>query len=118
MTASCVLSNTLIRGGSPIRNPLDLRGMEIVKRATPNKAEDMYYCYYATQAMLFTGGEAWNQWNQTMRDQLIRTQKIDGSWFPEGDRYGKLGGRLMCTSLCLLTLEVYYRYDSTMLGRN
>jgi hypothetical protein len=33
-----------------------------------------------------------------------------GSWSSAGDTYGNAGGRLMVTSLNLLTLEVYYRY--------
>jgi hypothetical protein len=31
-----------------------------------------------------------------------------GSWSPKGDDYAVQGGRLMVTSLALLTLEVYY----------
>ena len=34
-----------------------------------------------------------------------------GSWSPAGDTWGRTGGRLMQTSLSLLTLEVYYRSD-------
>ena len=75
-----------------------------------------YYYYYATQVMHHYGGEAWKKWNDGMRDALVDTQdqneKTDnfGSWDSSGDPHGQAGGRLMITSLNLLTLEVYYRY--------
>jgi hypothetical protein len=75
-----------------------------------------YYYYYATQVMHHYGGEAWKTWNKGMRDALVATQdtneKTDnyGSWDSSGDPHGTSGGRLMITSLNLLTLEVYYRY--------
>ena len=33
-----------------------------------------------------------------------------GSWDPDGSLYGTKGGRIYCTTLAALTLEVYYRY--------
>jgi hypothetical protein len=80
---------------------------------------NMYYYYYATQVMHHFGGEAWQKWNPKMRDTLIERQDrgMDrahphqkGSWSPSGDAHGGAGGRIMLTSLSLLTLEVYYRY--------
>jgi hypothetical protein len=62
------------------------------------------------------GTDAWKQWNDRMRDCLVKSQDkstnamVRGSWDPAGDPYGSVGGRLMRTSLCLLTLEVYYRH--------
>jgi hypothetical protein len=62
------------------------------------------------------GGEAWKDWNDRMRETLIKKQEKNekspnfGSWSPEGDPWARVGGRLMITSLNLLTLEVYYRY--------
>ena len=65
------------------------------------------------------GGPMWKQWNEPMRSWLIETQdKGDdpkrahqkGSWDPARDAWGKPGGRLMITSMCVLTLEVYYRH--------
>jgi hypothetical protein len=77
--------------------------------------KNCYFYYYATQVMHHYGGEAWTEWNKGMRDGLIATQdKGDGvnhgSWSSVGDPHGGAGGRLMTTSLNLLTLEVYYRY--------
>jgi hypothetical protein len=80
------------------------------------KPNDMYFFYYATQVMHHFGGEEWRKWNLGMRDSLISTQlknKDDparGSWDPSGDAFAGPGGRLMYTSLALLTLEVYYRH--------
>jgi len=78
---------------------------------------DMYYYYYATQVMHHLGGERWTKWNNTMRDLLVKSQDktagaLNGSWSPVGDPYpwSSAGGRLMVTSLSILTLEVYYRH--------
>ncbi|QDT62925.1 Prenyltransferase and squalene oxidase repeat protein [Calycomorphotria hydatis] len=74
---------------------------------------NMYYNYYATQVMHHWGGEEWTKWNNVMRDQLVDRQVRDGphqgSW-PLADPWGSTGGRLYMTTLCLLTLEVYYRH--------
>lgn len=75
---------------------------------------DMYYNYYATQLMKHFGGQSWNQWNEVMREYLVRTQSKEGpsagSWEP-GNSYGEAkGGRLYVTALACMTLEVYYRY--------
>jgi hypothetical protein len=54
-----------------------------------------------------------------MRRRLVESQNVEygccarGSWDPNGpvkDQWGAQGGRLMITSLSLLTLEIYYRY--------
>jgi hypothetical protein len=78
----------------------------------------IYYYYYATQVMHHFGGQGWKTWNESMRELLIKTQDnasgaaLVGSWSPVGDPWGgaNAGGRLMVTSLSLLTLEVYYRH--------
>ncbi len=75
---------------------------------------DMYYNYYATQFMYQVGGENWQKWNEVMRDSLVATQDKQGhaagSW-PPNCRYGAApGGRLYMTTMCILTLEVYYRH--------
>src|SRR5262249_9607456 len=77
-----------------------------IKKTGPNNS--MYYSYYATQVMYQYGGKDWKDWNGKMRDMLLKSQKGDGSLY-----MGASGGRLMDTALCLLTLEVYYRYLPT-----
>jgi len=79
--------------------------------------KNVYFYYYATQVMHHYGGDAWKEWNKGMRDGLIKSQETKdennmnfGSWSSAGDPHGGAGGRLMITSLNLLTLEVYYRY--------
>ncbi len=76
---------------------------------------NMYYNYYATQVMHHYGGDLWKQWNDRMRDQLVATQSHAGheagSWFFGGGDHGSSkGGRLYCTALAAMTLEVYYRH--------
>jgi hypothetical protein len=80
-----------------------------------------YFHYYATQVMRNNGGTRWKDWNESLRGMLITGQEVAkesptfGSWSSKGDLHGGAGGRLMVTSLCLLTLEVYYRYPCTRL---
>jgi hypothetical protein len=80
----------------------------------PSKS-DMYYDYYATQVMRHWGGELWEEWNSKMRDHLIDVQATAGheagSWhFMNGDHGADRGGRLYCTAMATMILEVYYRH--------
>ena len=77
-----------------------------------------YYTYYnGTLAMFQAGGQPWKRWNDVVRDTLVDQQCDDeegcrrGSWDPS-DRWGPQGGRVYSTALAVLTLEVYYRYQS------
>jgi hypothetical protein len=78
---------------------------------------NLYYWYYGTLAMFQNGGPAWDSWNAQVRDGLVRRQELgghaSGSWDPTAckDRFDALGGRVYCTALATLTLEVYYRYQ-------
>jgi hypothetical protein len=95
-------------------NPALRRGVQWVSKRGPS-AGNMYYNYYATQVMRHWEGEEWKTWNRRMRDQLISTQAKqgheDGSWFTSGgDRGAALGGRLYCTAMATMILEIYYRY--------
>ncbi len=75
---------------------------------------NVYYWYYATLALYQHGGEAWSTWNSRLRDRLVGLQRNTGhqmgSWEPDQSLYGSKGGRVYCTALAALTLEVYYRY--------
>jgi hypothetical protein len=75
---------------------------------------NFYYWYYGTLAMYQYGGPAWTRWNGRVRDRIVRLQRSTGhqigSWDPDDSMYGARGGRLYCTALAALTLEVYYRY--------
>jgi hypothetical protein len=89
------------------------RGVEYLDATGPS-ANNFYYNYYATQVMRHNGGETWKKWNEKMRDQLVdaqsRTGHATGSWFVKGGDHGSdAGGRLYCTAMATMILEVYYR---------
>ena len=95
-------------------NPALVRGVKWLSEQGPSKG-DMYYNYYATQVLRHWEGEEWVKWNNVMRDQLINSQAKEGheqgSWhFKRGDHGADIGGRLYCTTLATLVLEVYYRH--------
>jgi hypothetical protein len=81
----------------------------------PNWERDAntYYWYYATLAMFHYQGEAWERWNESLKNELvprqITTGKAAGSWDP-ADQWADIGGRVYQTAICALCLEVYYRY--------
>ncbi|MHB8973161.1 MAG: prenyltransferase/squalene oxidase repeat-containing protein [Pirellulaceae bacterium] len=88
------------------------RGVAFLAKEGPSQT-DMYFNYYATQVLHHYGGPAWTDWNEQMRDYLIRTQAATGhergSWFFV-DKHGIQGGRLYTTAMCTMILEVYYRH--------
>ena len=121
MTAVGMLCSQYL--GTTPRNPELIAGAERLKLAPPNTTKNLYYEYYATQVMHHMGGDNWKFWNEGpngangIRDTLIRKQDIGankaahgGSWAQEGAGHANDGGRIMATSLSLLTLEVYYRH--------
>lgn len=75
---------------------------------------NLYYWYYGTLAMYQHGGTAWSRWNGEVRDAIVTRQRVRGhaagSWDPDSSPYGSKGGRIYCTALATLSLEVYYRY--------
>jgi hypothetical protein len=77
---------------------------------------DLYAWYYNTQACLMVGGSAWSKWNRMFQDQIADAQTPEGSWPPCQGGVGKLqqdpqgDGPYYRTTLCILMLEVYYRY--------
>ncbi len=90
------------------------QGVRAMNRKGPSRG-NMYFNYYATQVIHHFGGEPWKQWNPRMRDSLVNSQaKVgheEGSWYFGGADHGSdKGGRLYCTALSAMTLEVYYRH--------
>ena len=78
---------------------------------------DLYGHYYESQMMMIRGGKDWETYNAMFRDQLVTNQEADGSFKKPGG--GKsiraIGAEFTSnvhyrTSLCLLMLEVYYRF--------
>ena len=118
MSAVSLLCRQYLQGWGP-QNLRMIKGIDNWIKPNYPKADrkDIYYYYYATQVMHHFGGTDWKAWNVQMRDQLVAEQAKSeadlttwGSWSPQRDTWGRTGGRLMQTSLSLLTLEVYYRY--------
>jgi hypothetical protein len=97
-------------------NPALGRGIAWLVEMGPHES-DMYYNYYATQAIFqYTGGAGslWEEWNSKMRDFLIRTQDRQGhekgSWYLPGNGHNGTGGRLYVTAMATMILEIYYRH--------
>jgi hypothetical protein len=89
-------------------------GAAIIAKRGPNN--DLYYDYYATQIMHHMEGDMWIAWNEKMKGMLLKTQATKGheagSWY-EGVDSGHgahAAGRLYCTALSTMILEVYYRH--------
>jgi hypothetical protein len=86
----------------------------LLERGPKSDPYNLYYWYYGTLAMYQHGGDAWYRWNAQVRDEITRRQVVRGhtagSWDPDESPYGLKGGRIYCTALATLSLEVYYRY--------
>ncbi len=114
MTAEGILCRQYISWDR--NHPAMFRGLNALLLDAPFDINDrdVYYWYYATQAMHHFGGSPWREWNERMRVQLPKAQVIggqeDGSWSPQQDRWGRNSGRLYTTCLSLYCLEVYYRH--------
>ena len=70
--------------------------------------------YFLSETLRQTEVAAWPKWNASLRDQLVAAQAKEGhaagSWFYGSDWTNEQGGRLFCTALSALILEVYYRH--------
>ncbi|MCC7084722.1 MAG: terpene cyclase/mutase family protein [Pirellulales bacterium] len=101
-------------------NPGLKRGIAAIAREGPsipartNNSADMYYNYYATQVLRHWGGYEFDRWNGKTRDWLIESQSSKGheagSWYFDFASHSRAGGRLYCTSMATMMLEVYYRH--------
>jgi hypothetical protein len=82
-------------------------------------AGNLYFWYYGSLALFRHGGQPWERWNQALQETLLPSQRSDGSWQPIS-LYGDYAGddnrdRSYTTAMCVLTLEVYYRYFTPLL---
>lgn len=88
----------------------------------------VYNWYYITQAMFHAGRTKWNDWNKAFSDVVTAHQQPDGHWDSPGKprwqeknaETGKMEERTRAeydpwyaTTLCCLSLQVYYRYLPT-----
>ncbi len=62
-----------------------------------------YGHYYAVQAMYMAGGRYWDRWFPYIRDELIRTQNTDGSWYSNV-------GRVNPTAIATIIMGLPYQY--------
>ena len=86
MTAVGMLCNQymgLERGDAALGESRTALLQSLPSSSQPN----IYYWYYATQAMHNMGGPEWDAWNRAMRRVLVETQT------KEGCAYGKLESR-------------------------
>lgn len=104
--------------GMERESPTMEAGVDYLMTILPDPTDrNVYHWYYATQVIHNYSGPKWDLWNRKMRKVLIDSQVREGcaagSWDPAqpvADAYAREGGRLMVTSLSVLTLEIYYRY--------
>lgn len=88
---------------------------DFVLRAQGN----VYFWYYGSLACFLHGGSAWERWNEKLSTVLPQAQADDGSFAPI-DVYARYAGdtaadRSYTTAMCVLSLEVYYRYFTPLL---
>lgn len=80
---------------------------------------NLYFWYYGSLAMFRVGGAPWQQWNESMKDALLPAQDTDGSWQPISPYSTRAmdtnTDRCYSTAMCVLSLEVYYRYFTPLL---
>lgn len=117
MTAEALVVRQIL--GWPARHSgLNSGARQVALDMMQIRERNIYYWYYGTQLLHNLKGPAWERWNPTVRDGLVKLQVRGthcdrGSWdpvAPVADRWGRQAGRLFTTSLSVLTLEVYYRY--------
>jgi hypothetical protein len=80
---------------------------------------NLYAWYYNTQACLMYGGSAWSKWNRLFQDEISSAQTSEGYWPVHGGKehgpaeQDSVDGKVYRTALCVLMLEVFYRYMPT-----
>jgi len=90
-------------------------GIAWTKEERKNTHGDIYAAYYECQAMMNAGGNDWLDYNKTFRDPILSNQASNGTWPATQDAHHGLGGAggwnlHYRTCLCILMLEVYYRF--------
>lgn len=97
-----------------------LAAVEPTYGTTAQNRRDAYLWYYASQALVHTGGPEWRRWYAslvaTLEPEQRKAGELGGSWDATGqipDRWGAYGGRVYVTTLHLLALEVPWRHLPT-----
>jgi hypothetical protein len=106
---------TLFFAKDPTDPVLKMNGQEFAKNLPGAGPVDIYYWYYATLTNFQLGGDVWKAWNEAMKTTLLNSQckatdgHADGSWAATGE-FSNRWSRPGQTAVCVLCLEVYYRY--------
>ena len=117
LTAVGILSR-IFCGDDPRKSEMVGKGTDLCLKTLPvwddaSGSIDMYYWYYGTLAIFQVGGESWKKWNVAIQGAIIDQQRKEGdekgSWDPIGP-WGRDGGRVYSTAVCVMCMEVYYRY--------
>lgn len=99
--------------GWPKEQAALVRGVRSLSEFGP-QPDNLYFDYYATQVLHHYGGDLWPKWNEKMREMLIEKQvkkgHAMGSWYSNDPIGSTEGGRLYCTAMATMILEVYYRH--------
>ncbi|MHC4666833.1 MAG: hypothetical protein ACYTFD_00385 [Planctomycetota bacterium] len=73
-----------------------------------------YYWYYGSLAMYQMGGRFWRRWSRPLLTDGIPNTQVRGEECEHGSWHShnldSIGGRVYATSMCVLTLETFYRY--------
>ncbi|HTU22320.1 MAG TPA: prenyltransferase/squalene oxidase repeat-containing protein [Gemmataceae bacterium] len=108
----------LAMGGKPDDKGLVRWAAAACKERFSKDKNGLYYFYYVTQALRRRGGEDWDLWEKRIRAHLLDRQDQGakkaadrGSWPASGSQFAAAGGRLLMTSLALLTLQTCARTD-------
>ena len=112
MTAEALVSRQFL--GLTRDHPAANEAGDYLLRELPNNEQiNLYYWYYGTLGMYQLQGDHWRRWNAALQETLIDRQvtsgNLAGSWDPDCIWAG-YGGRIYCTAMATLCLEVYYRY--------
>lgn len=79
---------------------------------------DFYYWYYGAYATYQYGKGAWAIWERSLESAIAEHQhsrgELRGSWDPQEDPWGSVGGRVYSTATLTLCMEVFHRYTSVM----
>jgi hypothetical protein len=75
-------------------------------------SSNLYSHYYNGQALMELGGQAWEDYNERFRDEVLGGQAADGSYTKPGGKMHGGGDYAVHYRTCLATLmlEVYYRF--------
>jgi hypothetical protein len=125
MTAVGLLCRFFL-GQDPGKDDIMVKHADLMLKTLPEwdddegLTNDLYYWYYGSYAMYQMGGKHWRAWNTAMKKAVLESQDREGSakgsWVPNGP-WGHSGGRVYSTALCVLCLEVYFRYAKVLGAR-